>query len=358
MNYKQSLKPGHSSNVKLSLQVLVVDSDVLLLTLMGNILKSLGLEYIHYAGNGKMAMRVMQQHQIDMVISEWPMAVNERYDTIAKALRGLDGHRVQKIPLLVLSNNDKAAIVKNSRDLGINEFLLKPFRISVLCQRIKGMIEEPREFIFCDSYKGPDRRRKDVEHLPHEDRRMSPEKLIERTRVEGNKRIIELDSGEIVIEEKDYSLLRKIGQAVDLNDIFSEGMVKEAQDVLQTCGEDYMEGAAPDLKWLGNAMDQLALDPQNTEILSPMEKRLISIRSKSGMFGFHMANLTVNSLLEYIEGLDTVTDDRLKVMREHLDVLNVVFHQKIVGTGAEKGHKLTHYIQKLKKHHPPCAEAP
>ena len=50
-----------------------------------------------------------------------------------------------------------------ARDAGVTEFLAKPITADNLFSRIAEIVERPRAFVRCDSYFGPDRRRRQAE---------------------------------------------------------------------------------------------------------------------------------------------------------------------------------------------------
>ena len=50
--------------------------------------------------------------------------------------------------------------VINARDAGITEFLVKPFNTRDLYKRLYQIIEKPRQFVRCEEFFGPDRRRR------------------------------------------------------------------------------------------------------------------------------------------------------------------------------------------------------
>ncbi len=347
-----SLKPSYAPGLKITMQVLVADSDVLLLTLMGSILKSFGIENIHYANTGKECMDILNRKEIDLVISEWPMPVTNNSGNVVTQIRHSEGSKFQKIPAIVLTGNDNLKAVVSARDAGANEFLLKPFKVSNLCKRLKSLIEQPREFVICKNYVGPNRRRK--QPIPNiKDRRMPEEEVKKRTKREQKRTVIQLDDQQIIIEDPDHNLRRKIGEAIDVTDIFSQDAIESAEEIITEAGKEFCDGAAEDLRWLRNGINRLAHDMNNVGILPPMRRRVTSLKSKASIFGFLMATNTSHSLEEYLNKMVEPNDDRLMVLREHLDILNVVFTQKIQGTGGEQGHKLINYVQKLKERYPP-----
>jgi hypothetical protein len=50
--------------------------------------------------------------------------------------------------------------VAEARDAGVNEFLAKPVTARGVIHRINLIVEHPRPYIRCETYFGPDRRRR------------------------------------------------------------------------------------------------------------------------------------------------------------------------------------------------------
>jgi DNA-binding response OmpR family regulator len=64
---------------------------------------------------------------------------------------------------MVTGYSDMRRILE-ARDAGVSEYLVKPISAKLLYLRICAVIEYPRPFISTDSFFGPDRRRRPVEH--------------------------------------------------------------------------------------------------------------------------------------------------------------------------------------------------
>ena len=70
-----------------------------------------------------------------------------------------------------------AETLAEARDAGTNEFLARPLVLGQLVNRVTHALTHPRPFIRCESYIGPDRRRKARPHKGPERRRDALEKL-------------------------------------------------------------------------------------------------------------------------------------------------------------------------------------
>ena len=60
----------------------------------------------------------------------------------------------------MLTGHTEADRVMEARDAGVTEFLAKPVSALQLFQRIRTIIEAPRQYVRTADYFGPDRRRR------------------------------------------------------------------------------------------------------------------------------------------------------------------------------------------------------
>jgi two-component system chemotaxis response regulator CheY len=68
------------------------------------------------------------------------------------------------VPIIMISGYTEKHRVEAARDAGVTEFLAKPITAQSLYSRIAEIMERPRAFIRCDTYFGPDRRRKAIDN--------------------------------------------------------------------------------------------------------------------------------------------------------------------------------------------------
>lgn len=65
--------------------------------------------------------------------------------------------------------------VEKARDMGVNEFLTKPFTINAIVEHLKAVIMRPRQYVHTKDFFGPDRRRRRSEFEGGERRLLSDE---------------------------------------------------------------------------------------------------------------------------------------------------------------------------------------
>ena len=75
------------------------------------------------------------------------------------------------IPIIMLTANSEEDYVIKARDMGVTEFLAKPFHVEGLYRRLVAVIARPRAFVSAESYFGPDRRRRQVPYSGPDRRR-------------------------------------------------------------------------------------------------------------------------------------------------------------------------------------------
>ena len=146
-----------------ALKVLIVEDNQHMRVLLRSLLNSIGIREIHEAGNGVAALDVLKEMKCDLVLSDLAM----------KPMDGLEFTREIRLskrsinpfmPIIMITGHTEKHRVEAARDAGVTEFLAKPITPHSLYSRLAEIVERPRAFVRCDSYFGPDRRRKALEH--------------------------------------------------------------------------------------------------------------------------------------------------------------------------------------------------
>jgi DNA-binding response OmpR family regulator len=111
---------------------------------------------------------------IDLIISDWVMAPVDGMMLLRWVRRHADSPN-RFIPFIMLSAKSDSASVAEARNMGVHEFIGKPFSVKVLAQKIGAIVEQHRQFVHTGDYFGPDRRRK-ADAFKGEDRRKLTDK--------------------------------------------------------------------------------------------------------------------------------------------------------------------------------------
>ena len=150
--------------------VLVVEDSHFIKSLLVGALISLGCGTVKTAVHGGEAvdlLRLMSTDpmkagmlSIDIVFTNWQMAPVDGLQLL-RWIRRSKGSPDRFLPVIVVSGSaDKQALIQ-ARDAGATEFLAKPFSGKAILDRVRSVIERPRQYIKTEDYFGPDRRRQD-----------------------------------------------------------------------------------------------------------------------------------------------------------------------------------------------------
>ena len=117
-------------------RLLIVEDNVELLMLMCQLLKP---SYRVYAAkNGREALRIIRQKELDLIISDVMMPKMDGYE-LTKIVKGDPNYN--HLPIILLTAKTQEEDEQEALLVGADEFLTKPFRLSDLKLRIDNIIE-------------------------------------------------------------------------------------------------------------------------------------------------------------------------------------------------------------------------
>lgn len=159
--------------------ILVVEDNHFMKSLVVGALTSLGVGTIKTASEGGEAvdlLRLMSADpmragmlSIDIVLTNWQMEPVDGLKLLRWIRQGKDSPD-KFLPVIMVSGSaDKQALMA-ARDQGVTEFLAKPFSGKTVLDRVRSVIERPRQFVKTGDYFGPDRRRQDQLFVGNEKR--------------------------------------------------------------------------------------------------------------------------------------------------------------------------------------------
>ena len=142
------------------LSVLIVEDSPSMQRLVGGILRSMGIKRVYIASEGQRGFDTFQSISPDIVISDWLMENGMDGISFTNKVRQDKLSVDRTVPIIMMSGYSSRKRVIEARDAGVTEFLAKPFTAEELGKRMTYVIEKPRDFIECDNFFGPDRRRR------------------------------------------------------------------------------------------------------------------------------------------------------------------------------------------------------
>jgi len=140
-------------------KILVVDDMNPMLSIVKSVLSIFGFRTIFLAENGEEAFEIICKENPDLIITDWMMKPMNGLELVKKIRTD---KRVPNpyLPILMMTGYSSRLRVENARDIGVTEFLVKPFSAQDLYTRVANIIEKPRQFVDTGNFFGPDRRRR------------------------------------------------------------------------------------------------------------------------------------------------------------------------------------------------------
>lgn len=172
LDYKLKALDGTMSYQFEKVKILVVEDNQPMLELAKTLLNTFGVNDIYTARDGDEGFDVYCKENPDLILSDWMM---RRVDgiSLARRIRNDSLGPNQFVPFILMTGFSEKRRVVQARDVGITEFLVKPFTARDLYRRVVQIIEKPRPFIRSENFFGPDRRRKVIEDYQGPHRRES-----------------------------------------------------------------------------------------------------------------------------------------------------------------------------------------
>lgn len=145
-----------------SVSILIVDDMKPMLSLTASLLKTFGFSNIYTSDNPDDAFEQFCRYKPDIILTDWQMQPYDGIELIRKIRR--DPRSPNKfVPAIMMTGYSHRVRVEEARDVGVTEFLVKPFTAKDLFARIEQLIERPRQFVDDGKFFGPDRRRRRID---------------------------------------------------------------------------------------------------------------------------------------------------------------------------------------------------
>lgn len=139
--------------------VLIVDDMEPMLALVASLLEVFGFSRILKATNAEDGLRLFLEHNPDIVLVDWQMQPYNGIELVRR-MRTDPKSPNRFVPIIMMTGFSHKIRVEEARDVGVTEFLVKPFKAKDLYTRIEQIAERPRRFVEAETFFGPDRRRK------------------------------------------------------------------------------------------------------------------------------------------------------------------------------------------------------
>ncbi|XBQ16064.1 MAG: response regulator [Oceanicaulis sp.] len=144
------------------LRVAVVDDNAAMRGIVRAVLSSLGCTNVYEASDAKSALNIVAAERIDILIVDWKMRPVDGL-ALVRRLRDPEKSPNPFLPIIMLTAYAEPSKVREARDAGVTEFMVKPFAAEALYRRIAAIVNAPRPFVRTKMFFGPDRRRSEID---------------------------------------------------------------------------------------------------------------------------------------------------------------------------------------------------
>ncbi len=336
------------------LTVLLVEDNRFVRFTLENLLRQLQFRKIMTAGNGAEAveqLKTLHENQkktggagVDIVLSDLVMApVNGLL--LLRWMRSSKESPNRFVPFIMLSGAADEEYVHSARDLGVTEFLAKPFSAASVSRYILGVIDHPRQFVASNQYYGPDRRRR-KDGPPAEERRVIKEEDI--TIVYSADKVVKPKKAtDVWYFRLPNALKDKVGGmgAGGPGELPTE-LLEEAEEQLERAALDFTEWARDYLAKLSDLCTEALMHPERrNKHFEEINLLAHELRGQGGTFGYPLITTFGKMLYEVTGKGCSENDAAVEIVKAHVDTMRAVLREKIAGDGGEIGRTLHESLQ-------------
>lgn len=142
-----------------TLRVLVIDDNAPIRLLVRSLLLDLGFGHVHAEPDAQSGWNSYCTQKPDIILVDWRMDKSDGIEFTKRVRKDPASHN-PTVPIVIMTGFTNKQRVFDARDAGVTEFLIKPFTVQILADRLMHIIEKPRDFVLAPAYTGPDRRRR------------------------------------------------------------------------------------------------------------------------------------------------------------------------------------------------------
>ncbi len=146
------------------LRIMVVEDRQFQRRLIAETLRAVRDLAFEYAESAEDCLLMLASVQPDMLVTDWDIEGGKGLDLVRRIRRGEAGDEARSTPIVMVTTRNTEQAVRQARNAGVDEFVLRPFSTSILTRRAKEVRDHKRDFIQSVHYVGPDRRRRKDEH--------------------------------------------------------------------------------------------------------------------------------------------------------------------------------------------------
>ena len=152
--------PTDDAAVQAVLRILVADGSAFQRRLTTEMLRAGGRVQIDYAENIGQCLMALSYCQPDVLIADWDIDEGSGLTLVKRIRAGEAGAAFRKLAIIMVAPRNTANDIQRARNVGIDEFVLRPFSTQTILKRIAEVRANRRDFVESTRYVGPCRRRR------------------------------------------------------------------------------------------------------------------------------------------------------------------------------------------------------
>lgn len=160
------------------MKVLIVEDDEHVANMIKVVLMAFCVENVHVACCYDDAVDILSHEPIDCVFVDYMMSPVGGIKLIEYIRRAQD-QKLSQLPIILCTVYTDFDKIVEARDAGVSEILAKPVTPMTIFNKTVAAVFKPRPFISALTFKGPDRRRRNLPLKGKPERRISNGALME-----------------------------------------------------------------------------------------------------------------------------------------------------------------------------------
>ncbi len=339
------------------INIFLVEDNPYIRKVLESLLHQLKFANVKSAPNGAEAIEYFQDLHKNKAFGDIDIILSDLVMTPLNGLLLLRWIRTAKespnrfMPFVLLSGAADHEYVKAARDLGVTEFMAKPFSVASVSRYFLQIVDRPRQFVATQEYFGPDRRRKS-----------SPPASGER-RVTEDKDVSIVYSTDKVVKPKNPSevwyfrlnnrLKEKVGGGAGSEPgELPTDILLEAEEQLERSVADFADWARDYLKQLSQLCEKaLSHVDGRVKVFEDINLLAHELRGQGGTFGYPLISQFGKSLYRSTREGCGKEDSDVEIVKAHIDSMRAVLRDKVVGDGGEIGQALLAGLEAAIKRH-------
>lgn len=326
--------------------ILLVEDNAFIRQTLEDLLRHFGIGQVLTANNGEEAISLLKGMKNlgspgpDLIISDIVMTPIDGL-LLLRWVRASPESPNRFVPFMMMSGAADREYVSAARDLGANEFLAKPFSVYTVFSHIAEVIEKPRPFIVTKEFFGPDRRRGEgVFNTGKDLRRPTANRVI--MVYSAHKTVKPKTENDVWCFSLPNSLRDKVGGSWGVGTpVLPEAILEEAEACLQRQALDFTPWAKDYLAALGDLCnDAMAAPNRRIFQFAEINRLAHELRGLGSTFGYPLISTFGKMLYDGTREKCAVTDNRVEIVRAHVDAMRAVIRERIAGDGGEVGVEL------------------